>query len=502
MRILTRYLLRAHAGPFLFALSTLTGLLFLNSVARRLEDLFGKGLDAGVILEFLFLTLPHTIALTLPMAVLVAVLYAFSELTASNEVMAMKAGGLRPQRIMAPLLVMGAVMGGVMLYFNNDILPETNHRLRNLLNDINRKSPTLVFREGVVNPIRTLERGVVYYLYATTIDNETNRLTDVAIVDVSNPSIKSTIYASRATMAFNEQQTDLYLTLFDGVSYEAPGNQPGVFSATDFERARVAFQGIGNVFSQSSTEGGRGEREMDIAMLDSAAAVKRADLAEVQAQNRFETEATVMRALGRSLDELRSRTADTTAQLPAFLRPGGIRTDTTEEEGLDEGSWSERDELTQLIATSTSRRTQVVATLRQTESRYLVEKHKKYTLAFACFVFVLVGGPLAVRFPRAGLGLVIAASSAIFAIYWAGLMGGETIADRRLAPASLTMWVPNLVFGLIGVWLYATMGRESATSRGGGWEDIWWSIRTRVLRLFGGGPGGRPAGAAAGSEAR
>ena len=170
MWILTRYLIRAHAGPFFFALAALTGLLFLNAVALRLEDLAGKGLGLDVILEFLYLSLPHTVALTLPMAVLVSVLYAFSELTAYNEITAMKAGGIRPQRILLPILGVSLVVAGSMLYFNDRVLPEANHQLKNLLIDINRKSPTFALREQVVNEIRTEELGATYWLTAARID--------------------------------------------------------------------------------------------------------------------------------------------------------------------------------------------------------------------------------------------------------------------------------------------------------------------------------------------
>jgi hypothetical protein len=40
------YLLKSHLGPFLFALFALTGILFVNTIARRFEDLAGKGLPA------------------------------------------------------------------------------------------------------------------------------------------------------------------------------------------------------------------------------------------------------------------------------------------------------------------------------------------------------------------------------------------------------------------------------------------------------------------------
>ena len=50
-RVLTRYLIRAHLGPFLFALSAITGLLFINAVAQRVDSLVGKGLPWQVIVE-------------------------------------------------------------------------------------------------------------------------------------------------------------------------------------------------------------------------------------------------------------------------------------------------------------------------------------------------------------------------------------------------------------------------------------------------------------------
>ena len=158
MGILTRYVIHTHVGPFLFAFTTITGLLFLNAVAQRLEDLTGKGLDWTVIASFMVLSLPHTVALTLPMATLVAVLYAFSELTAHNEFTAMKAGGVRPQRLLLPLLGVGFILAQLMFIFNDQVLPEANHRLKDLLVDLGRKSPTFELREQVVNQIQDIRR--------------------------------------------------------------------------------------------------------------------------------------------------------------------------------------------------------------------------------------------------------------------------------------------------------------------------------------------------------
>ncbi len=74
MKIINRYVLKEHVGPFVFALSALTSLLLLQYIARRFGDLVGKGLSWQIIVEFFVLSLPFTMAMTLPMAVLVAVL--------------------------------------------------------------------------------------------------------------------------------------------------------------------------------------------------------------------------------------------------------------------------------------------------------------------------------------------------------------------------------------------------------------------------------------------
>ena len=88
VRILSRYLLRQHAAPFCFALAALTCLLLLNQVAKQFSSLVGKGLPWSVIIEVFVLSIPFIVAMTLPMAVLMAVLYTFTHLAADNEITA------------------------------------------------------------------------------------------------------------------------------------------------------------------------------------------------------------------------------------------------------------------------------------------------------------------------------------------------------------------------------------------------------------------------------
>lgn len=254
MSILTRYMLRTHLGPFLFALTVLTGLLFINTVARRLLELAGKGLELSIVLEVFALSLPHILALTLPMAVLVAVLYAFSTLSAENEITALKASGTNLVRLLAPLVVAGFLLAGFMVWFNDQLLPESNHRLKNLLSDVARKSPTFELKEQVINPIRTQRVRTQYYLQAATIDHAAGMLRDVVIYDLSAGNKARTVYADSGRMAFNASQTDLLLTLYDGWIHELDSYKAKEFQRVDYGEYQLMIEGVGDEFER--LEGG------------------------------------------------------------------------------------------------------------------------------------------------------------------------------------------------------------------------------------------------------
>jgi len=114
----------------------------------------------------------------------------------------------------------------------------------------------------------------------------------------------------------------------------------------------------------------------------------------------------------------------------------------------------------------------------QLAARYEIEIHKKFALAAACLVFVLVGAPVALRFPRGGVGLVIGASVLIFGFYYVGLIGGETLADQLIVAPFWSMWTANLVMAAIGVVLFLRLNRHRVAARGG-WRERLAALRGR-----------------------
>ncbi len=429
MRILTRYLLRAHVGPFIFALSILTGLLFVNTVARRFPSLAGKGLPAEVLLQVMVLSLPHIIALTLPMAVLVAVLYAYSQMTADNEVTALKASGINLLRMMVPLVVAATLLSVFMVWFNDRVLPETNHKLAGLMMDINSKSPTLTMKDnGVVNDIPSRDFSQHFLLRAMVIDPATNRMTGVVIHDVSDPNVSTTVFADSGHMTFNRERTDLFLTLYDGRMDQLKRQTPKDLDRVFFREQRMQLKEIGNQFERTS-DSYRSDRELSLDTLAARIESAKYDLALVR-------------------------------QGVAALKQGSPSND-----GVPIGEF-EMD--------------QRAASLQNQINEYAVEWHKKFAIPFACIIFVLIGAPIAVRFPRGGAGMVIFISLVIFGIYYMSLIGGESLGNKGTIPPFLGPWAPNFFFGAIGIVAVMRIGRETATSRGGDWDDM----RRTVLSLF------------------
>jgi len=444
MKIFTRYLLRAHVGPFLFAFAALTGVILINTLARRLADLAGKGLPGSVVLEFFLLALPATVALTFPMSVLVSVLYTFSQFTAENEITALKATGVDLKRLLLPLLVVATVIAGFMVWFNDRVLPEANHRWSVLWADIARKTPTLILQAQTINRIPASD-GRAYYMRASRIDPATNRMWDVSIYDVSDPRQARTIYADSGRTMFNAAHTDLVMDLYHGHMRQVNLDDAATFQVIQFSRQVMGVPGVGNLLNVQNADQDqyRGDREMTIGML----------------RARMDT---LKRARAEGIATLRKVAA---ADLEMALKGVPAGAPVVDIGGMHPPPMAARTrEAAQGISNAVRSAEEQDRTIRSLD----VEVHKKYSIAFATLVFVILGAPLALRFPAGGIGMVIASSLVIFSVYYIGLIGGESLAGAGRASPIVAMWIVNAIMTVLGVIGLTQMGKETSTARNAG----------------------------------
>lgn len=465
MRILSRYVLRQLVAPFVFSLTALTTLMLLDQVAKMFRLLVGKGLGWQIVAEVFVLSIPFMLAVIVPMAVLVTVLYTFTRMASDNEITAMKASGISLLRIALPVVGAGFVVALGLFWFSDTVLPETNHRLQQLRMSIQRKSPTFALRPRSVNEV--VERQL--FIEAQRVDPETNHLGDVTIWDATRPGMMRTIIADSGTMALNETQTDLYLTLYEGEIRETVAERPRDYERIWFETQYLRIPDIGNQLERS-TGGTRGDRELPI------------DSMRVKASENFERAEEAARtsaALAVSYtDQLLGGLSDAVGPVSEELPPtesesseggesgesGADAAETLEavrEAGPadDEGQtpfatgWRSGQRINTPAAALNSFRSHA-----STRDRYVkaglqleVEIWKKFSLPAACVIFVLIGVPLAVRYHRGGISMVVGVSFLVFTAYYVALIGGESVADQELLSPFWAMWAPNVLFLAVGV---------------------------------------------------
>lgn len=265
MRLLSRYLLRQLVAPFCFSLAALTSLMLLNQIAKKFGSLVGKGLPWSVVAEVFVLSLPFILAMTLPMAVLLAVLYAFSHLAADNEVTALRASGISVPQMLRPVFGWGVVMAVLTFGFVDQVLPRSNARLRGLLIDIGRKRPTFELREQVINEVPPSK----YFLRAGRIDPSTGRLRNVTIYDVNDEKTRRVIYADSGVMAYAPGGRDLSLLLFHGTVHQYKADEADRFQVTRFDQNDIRVRNVFDELERNTSDNIRGDREMSTCeMLD------------------------------------------------------------------------------------------------------------------------------------------------------------------------------------------------------------------------------------------
>jgi lipopolysaccharide export system permease protein len=546
VKILSRYVLKEHLGPLTFSLTALTSLLLLNYIAKRFGELVGKGLPWTVISEFFLLSIPFTVALTLPMAVLVATLHAFSRLAAENEITALRASGVSLQRVMAPVLVAAAGVTLFMIIFNDQILPRSNHQLAVLQSDIAQKKPTFALREQVINEVSPGK----LFLRANHLDEGSNRMREVTIYDMSEPTRRRTIYADSGNIALAANQSDLLMTLYHGTMQDVPVANPDQLQRLFFNTDYITVKGVANQFQQSQSGQSKGNREMSVCEMQHEVDKQRADF--IASRREFVAAMKFARDSGIKLDPALSK-IDT--RIPSSFTLGGLYCRFVRTIGVPElqaqqsgpppggapqtrapkppppqpkpvtpvpakitagapapGAAGARPPAQHpapaqtppaaphvapssgtLVAPTPS--TIAMAQVRMTDARtsiasYEIEIHKKFALAVACFVFVLLGAPIALRFPRGGVGLTIGVSLFVFALYYIGLTAGAAAASNGLLPPVVAMWAANVIFTLVALVLLAKMGNEGSTARGGEMQEVlgnakrWIIARLHAVKLL------------------
>jgi len=399
---------------------------------RFSEQLIGKGIDTILILQLIAYNLAWMMVLVVPMSVLVATLMAFGGLSQNNEITAIRAAGLSLYRLTALPLVLAAGLVWFLIYFNNEVLPDANHKTKNLMWEITATRPALSIVPNVF-----MTDIVGYAILAEKITQDSNKLVNVKIYDNSRSGFVNILTAKKGDLNFNQDRSKLMMNLYDGEIHEQGDGH--LYRKLKFKKHMLLMNS--EQFSlKKITDEYRSDRELGIEELK----LRSDSIARV-----FDEHVLIMKRIANPFFYGDSAGSS----LPA-MNAGDTGKD----------SWKAR------IASRVKQQLSTIETtliaqdyLIMQNYAYRVEVEKKYSIPAACIVFLLLGVPLGMMTRRGGFGAAASISLFFFLLYWSFLIGGEKLADRGIVSPFIGMWAANAILASTGVYLFFRSVRDNTT---------------------------------------
>src|SRR3972149_2407077 len=132
-QILDRYIVHEMLPPPGVRLLVFTFVLLVDQIPRLLAVLVARSADLTTIVRVFLNLLPSIFAVTIPMAFLLGVLLAFGRLASESEIVALRAVGVSPLRLLVPVMILATAAGLVTFYVIAVGLPAANQLPRELV---------------------------------------------------------------------------------------------------------------------------------------------------------------------------------------------------------------------------------------------------------------------------------------------------------------------------------------------------------------------------------
>jgi lipopolysaccharide export system permease protein len=195
-----RYVLRQMGLATGFVALALTIVIFLTQSLRFLELVMESGASAASFWMLTLLALPRFLEIILPIALMAATVFVYHRMALDSEIVTLRAAGISALRLGRPALVLAVGVGAVLLFVTCWLAPVSVTGMQSMRQIIKAHYSTLMFREGVFNPVGS---GLTVYVRKRTSEGE---LEGVLIHDArSSGGRPVTVLAQRGVLVVSPQ---------------------------------------------------------------------------------------------------------------------------------------------------------------------------------------------------------------------------------------------------------------------------------------------------------
>jgi lipopolysaccharide export system permease protein len=430
MKRLHLFLIKSFLGPFIATFFIAIFLLLMQFLWKYIDDLVGKGLDFNQIALLLFYASARFVPIALPIAMLLASVMVFGKLAEQYELVALKSAGISLTRILFPITLVVITLSYGSFLFSNYVMPIANLKNGSMIYDIQKKKPSLNIKEGIF--YKDIEGFSIKINDKNTSDNT---LKDIIIYDhTSKNGNDKVIIAEKGIMQLTSDEKFLELILYNGHSYiDLPNKKKKKpYRTTHFKEDLIMF----NLASFSKSTNSEKLYKGHYAMLNNKQLNLAIDSLEINYIDKLKLfSKNIINKYKTSTDVDSSINFNT---LPPNEKKQQYDIAINKLSSLKSVANSNKDELEYR---------RVIIT------KHKIEWHRKLSLSVACLLLFLIGAPLGSIIRKGGFGIPVLISVLFFILFHVINMIGEKSAKDLSMQALEGMWLANLVFLPLAIFL-------------------------------------------------
>lgn len=467
LKKLHKYILKAFLGPWLITFFVCVFILLMQFLWRYIDDLVGKGLEWNIIFELMFYASFSLVPLALPLAGLLASIMTMGKFGETNELFAMKSGGVSLYRIMFPLIVLNLIISAIAFGFSNNLMPYTNLKMKSLLYNIQQQRPEINIQNGIFSePVDDI---------ALKVDskNKDNTLNELLIYDHrQNANPNNVTIAEQGSILITEDKSVMILELFNGTRHEDIGGKSYRHQSTRFDK-QITYVELDNVGIDSNNEDffkngydmqNNNQLHYTIDSLNNSISNREEEICENF--KRF------------SMFKGMNAIYGTKQEDNSWLKTKPLNVEGNNDEEIIRqlcvdslySRMSPKQKTNVLEFALTYSRSadsyievvnaEIIGT-RRWICRHEMEWYRKYALSIACLLFCMVGVPLGSVIRKGGYGLSLVISVLIFLMYYILSTIVENTVKELVTPAIIGMWVSTAILLPIGIYLIIAVANDN-----------------------------------------
>ena len=389
--------------------------LMMQFLWRFVDELIGKGLTLDIMAQFFWYMGLMLVPQALPLAILLSSLITFGNLGESSELTAMKAAGISLMQSFRSLIIISSIICVGSFYFQNNIGPEANIKMAQLLLSMKQKSPELeipegIFYDGIPNSNIYVQKKNIDTgkLYGIMIYRMTGSYEDQAIILADSGMLQSTA-----------DKKHLLLRLWSGEWFEnMQSAEFGNSAAVPYRRETFVAKHIlldydgdfnmtdANSLSNNARGKSLGQITRDIDSLnqnyDSIGRAYYADASNYLFAQRHLSRKDSARAI--HIAETKKYNIDSLySKLPLGERQQALSS-----------AQSRVAQATQDL----DFKSMITADGDQLIRQHKIEAINKFVMALSCLIFFFIGAPLGAIIRKGGLGIPVIISVLVFIIFY------------------------------------------------------------------------------------